>query len=122
MHYDQSWMGYGWVGGIEAGAISAIVAALLFALIHWRTRGRWSHGAQLAWTWLLGVALSASGDLWDMFYFNVARLQSLQLLKAKLAVVHDPDGISTRVLCELLGVTLGVVVMLAICSSRRTSR
>ncbi|KRF01847.1 hypothetical protein ASG87_10070 [Frateuria sp. Soil773] len=122
MHYDQSWMGYGWTGGLEAGAISAAVAALLFALIHWRTRGRRSHGAQIAWAWLLALALTASGDLWDMFYFNFARLESLQLLKVKLAEVHDPDGISIRVLCELVGATLGVIVALAVCNARRPPR
>jgi len=108
MHYDQSWMGYGWVGGLQAGAIAMLVGALVFALLRWRTGSAWSHGAQLGWAWLLALALAASGDLWDLFYFNFAQLQSLQLLRAKLATVHDPDGIGTRVLCELLGAALGV--------------
>lgn len=109
MHYDQSWMGYGMVGGLQAGAISAAVAFLLYLLFHWiGNRSDWATGARIGWSFLGGLALSASGDLWDMFYFNYARLQSLQLLKAKLAAVHDPDGIGTRVFFELVGVTLGV--------------
>jgi len=110
MHYDQSWMGYGWIGGLQAGLIAAAAGALLFLLFRWRTRKVWSHGAQMAWSYVLGVALAASGDLADLFYFNYARLQSVQLLRAKLAEVHDPDGLGTRVLCELAGVAAGIAV------------
>ena len=116
MHYDQSWMGYGWIGGLQAGAIAAGAGALLFALLYWRTRRHWNHGVQLAWAYLLALLLTASGDLWDLFYFNYARLQSLQLLRIKLAAVHDPDGIGTRVLCELTGAALGVYLAWALCS------
>jgi hypothetical protein len=116
MHYDQSWMGYGWIGGLEAGAITAVAAALLFALFHRRWRHRPGYGAPIGWSYLLALALTASGDLWDMFYFNYARLQSLQLLRVKLAAVHDPAGIGTRVLCEFIGATIGVYVGWALCS------
>ena len=110
MHYDQSWMGYGWIGGLQAGLIAAAAGALLFLLFRWRTRKAWSPGAQMAWSYVLGVVLAASGDLADLFYFNYARLQSVQLLRAKLAEVHDPDGLGTRVLCELAGVAAGIAV------------
>ena len=110
MHYDQSWMGYGWIGGLQAGLIAAAAGALLFLLFRWRTRKAWSHGAQMGWSYVLGVVLAASGDLADLFYFNYARLQSVQLLRAKLAEVHDPDGLGTRVLCELAGVAVGIAV------------
>lgn len=116
MHYDQSWMGYGWVGGVEAGALAAAAGALMFALLCWRTRREWSHGAQIGWAYVLALALAASGDLWDLFYFNYARLQSLQLLRVKLAAVHDPDGLGTRVLCELVGAAVGVYLGWALCS------
>jgi hypothetical protein len=118
MHYDQSWMGYGIVGGVQAGVISALAGLLLFCLFHWiGRRNGWGYGPQVGWAFLLTLALTASGDLWDMFYFNYAPLQSLELLKAELALVHDPDGIGTRVLCELVGVTLGIYVGWVICSS-----
>ena len=110
MHYDQSWMGYGWIGALQAGLVAAAVGALLFALFRWRTRRAWSDGAQMAWAYLLGVALSASGDLSDLFYFNYAHLQSVQLLRVKLAGVHDPDALGTRALFELAGVALGVAL------------
>ena len=119
MHYNQNWMGYGIIGGIEAGVISVLAGLLLFGLFHWLgQRNDWSYGPQIGWSFLLATVLTASGDLWDLFYFNYARLQSLQLLKAKLAQVHDPDGIGTRVLCELLGVALGIYIGWVWCSRR----
>jgi hypothetical protein len=111
MHYDQSWMGYGIVGGVQAGLVSALAGLLLFGVFHWLgRRNGWSYGQQIGWTSLLTLLLTVSGDLWDLFYFNYAQLQSLQLLKAKLAPVHDPDSIGIRVLCELLGGLLGIYV------------
>lgn len=109
MHYDQSWMGSGIVGGVEAGLISAVAGLLLFLLFHWFGRRRcWSDAQTIGWSFLLASVLTVSGDLWDMFYFNYANLQSPALLKAELALVHDPQHLGMRVLCELLGVSLGI--------------
>jgi hypothetical protein len=117
MHYNQDWMGYGIVGGIEAGVISALAALLLFGVFHWLGRRHgWNYGPQIGWSFLLATTLTASGDLWDLLYFNYAPLQSLQLLKAKLALVHDPDSIGLRVLCELLGVAAGIYIGWVVCS------
>jgi hypothetical protein len=123
MHYDQSWMGFGIVGGMQAGLISAIAALVLFAIFHWLgRRNGWGYGTQISWTCLLAAFLTLSGDLWDLFYFNYGRLQSLDLLRAKLAQVHDPDGIGIRVLCELLGIVVGIYVGWIVCHSRVFSR
>ncbi|OOG55479.1 hypothetical protein [Rhodanobacter sp. C03] len=120
MHYNQDWMGYGIVGGIEAGVISALAGLLLFGLFHWLgRRNGWSYGPQIGWSFLLATILTVSGDLSDLFYFNYARLQSLQLLKAKLALVHDPDSMGLRVLCELLGVTVGIYIGWVLCEGSR---
>lgn len=111
MHYDQSWMGYGLTGGLEAGAISAVAAFLLYLILHAMGRRRgWSPLKQIGIAFLLALLLTASGDMWDLFYFNYARLDSIQLLKAKLAQVHDPDNIGLRVFWELVGATVGPVV------------
>ncbi len=111
MHYEQSWMGVGIVGGIEAGMISALAGLLLFLMLHWLGHRRgWSYAPQIGWSFLLACVLTVSGDLWNMFYFNYANLQSLSLLKAELAEVHDPQNLGLRVLCELLGVALGIYV------------
>jgi len=117
MQYDQSWMGYGIVGGIQAGLISAVAGLLLFCVFHWiGRRNGWGYGPQVGWAFLLTMVLTASGDLWNLFYFNYGQVQSLQLLKVKLAQVHDPDGIGTRALCEFLGAATGIYVGWAVCS------
>jgi energy-coupling factor transporter transmembrane protein EcfT len=111
MHYDQSWMGYGMVGGLEAGAISAVVAFLLYLGVHaYGRRQGWSPLQKIAIAFLLSLALTATGDMWDLFYFNYGQLQSVQLLKIKLAAVHDPDSIGLRVFCELIGAMVGAGV------------
>jgi hypothetical protein len=111
MPYDQSWMGYGFVGGLEAGAIAALAGALLFALFHAiGRRNGWSDAKTIGWSYLLALMASGGADLGNLFYFNFARLQSLQLLRAKLAEVHDPDNLGTRVFCEMVGVAVGVFV------------
>ncbi|MBS0583449.1 MAG: hypothetical protein JSS42_10160 [Proteobacteria bacterium] len=117
MQYDQSWMGFGIVGGIQAGLISAAAGLLLFFVFHWLgRRNGWSWGRQIGWSFLLTTVLTAGSDLWNLFYFNYGKVQSLQLLKVKLAEVHDPDHIGLRALCELLGVALGIYVGWAIAS------
>lgn len=117
MFYDQSWMGFGIIGGLQAGLISTLAALLLFALLHRLGRGRgWGYGPCFGWSFLLATLLTAGGDLWDLFYFNYARLQSLDLLRAKLARVHDPDGLGMRVMFELLGVALGLSIGWLLCS------
>jgi len=111
MQYDQSWMGLGIVGGLQAGLISALAGLLLFGVFHWLGRRLgWSEAPQIGWTFLLAMLLTAGGDLANLFYFNYASLQSLPLLRAKLADVHDPGSMGLRVVCEILGVVLGIYV------------
>ena len=110
MHYDQSWMGYGLIGGLQAGAISLAVGVALYLIVHAiGQRAGWSVAVQVTVALLLTLFLTASGDFWDLLYFNYAQLQSLQLLKAKLAEVHDPDNIGGRVFWELIGALAGVL-------------
>lgn len=109
MPFDQSWMGYGFVGGLEAGAISAVVGAIMFAVFHAIGRRHGWHEAQkIGWSYLLALLISGGADIGNLFYFNFGRLQSLQLLRAKLAEVHDPDNLGTRAFCELVGVAVGI--------------
>ncbi len=123
MSYDQSWMGFGLIGALEAGGIALAVALVLFGLIHLfgRTQG-WSLGLEISWAYVLGMLLAGGGDLWNLFYFNYGRLQSLQLLRARLAEVHDPDSIGLRVLFEFLGAGIGVFLGWLVFARRRATR
>ena len=111
MPYDRSWMGYGFVGGLEAGAIALAVGIVIFGLLHAIGRGNgWSDGKELAIAFVLAVAVGAGQDIWDLVYFNMAPLQFLTLLKLKLAAVHDPDAIGLRVFFEFVGALVGVFI------------
>jgi hypothetical protein len=116
-------MGSGIVGAVEAGVISAAVGLLLFLLLHWLGRRyHWCAAREIGWAFLLAVVLTVSGDLWDMFYFNYANLQSTALLVAELAQTHDPQNLGLRVLCELLGVSLGIYLGWAMTGGHRSHR
>ncbi|WP_233843648.1 hypothetical protein [Dyella sp. 2HG41-7] len=111
MHYDQSWMGYGLVGGLEAGAISAVVALVLYWIVHaFGRRNGWTPLREITIAFLLSVLFTASGDLWDLLYFSYARMDSIEFLKVRLAQVHDPDNIGLRVFWELLGAFVGAAL------------
>jgi hypothetical protein len=108
MHYDQSWMGYGLVGGLEAGGISAGAAILLYLIVYAiGHRQGWTPLRMIAIAFLVSLLLTASGDMWDLIYFNYARMDSIQYLKVRLAEVHDPDNIGLRVFWELIGALVG---------------
>jgi len=111
MPYDRSWMGYGIVGALEVGGIALLVGIVVYGLLRVFARGGgWSHGKELSVAYAFTVVLSAGQDLWDLFYFNMAPLQSLTLLKLKLAAVHDPDAIGLRVFFEFVGALVGVCI------------
>ncbi|MGF6710320.1 hypothetical protein QFZ41_001284 [Luteibacter sp. W1I16] len=111
MPYDRSWTGFGIVGALETGAIALLIGIVVFGLLHAFGKGNgWSDGKRIAIAYVFSVVLGAGQDLWDLFYFNMAPLQSLTLLKLKLAAVHDPDAIGLRVFFELVGALAGVCI------------
>jgi hypothetical protein len=116
-------MASGIVGAAEAGLISAAAGLLLFMLLHWLgRRHQWREAREIGWAFLVASVLTVSGDLWDMFYFNYANLQSTALLKAELADTHDPENLGVRVLCELLGVSLGIYLGWLMAGGYRSNR
>lgn len=120
MFFDQSWMGYGYVGSLEAGAIALVIAMLVYALLHLfgRTQG-WSQALEIGWATLIAMVLAGGNDLWNLVYFNYGRVQSLQLLRVRLAEVHDPDNLGGRVMAEFIGVCIGVYLGWLLASRRR---
>lgn len=109
MPYDQSWMGFGVVGAFEAGLIAAVAGLAVFVLLHWFGRSQgWNIAMEVSWAYIVAMLLAGGADLWNLFYFNYGRLQSLQLLRIRLAEVHDPDSLGTRVLFEFMGAAIGV--------------
>jgi len=122
MFFDQSWMGYGIVGAFEAGAIALVIGLLAYVILHLfgRTQG-WSLGLEVGWASVIGVILAGGSDMWNLIYFNYGRVQSLQLLKIRLAEVHDPDNLGARVFFEFVGVAVGVFIGWLLVARRRSS-
>lgn len=122
MFFDQSWMGYGVVGALEAGAIALVAGLVIYALLHLfgRTQG-WNVAMQIGWASMLAMIVAGGNDLWNLFYFNYGRVQSLQLLRIRLAEVHDADNLGARVVAEFLGVFIGVYLGWWLTSRRRQS-
>jgi hypothetical protein len=122
MFFDQSWMGYGIVGALEAGAIALVIGLVAFVLLHLFGRSQgWGLGIEVGWACLGGVILAGGSDMWNLVYFNYGRVQSLQLLKVRLAEVHDPDNLGARVFFEFVGVAVGVFIGWLLVARRRSS-
>ena len=122
MFFDQSWMGYGIVGALEAGAIALVIGLVVYVGLHLFGRSQgWSLGLEVGWASVIGVILAGGSDMWNLVYFNYGRVQSLQLLKIRLAEVHDPDNLGARVFFEFVGVAVGVFIGWLLFARRRTS-
>ncbi|QDE38389.1 hypothetical protein FIV34_03830 [Luteibacter pinisoli] len=108
MPYDRSWMGYGMEGALQVGGIALLAGIVVYLLVRLLGKANgWSQGMQLTVAVLLAFFLAGGEDIWNSFYFNFVPIQSPQLLRVKLAAVHDPDSMGTRVLFEMLGAVIG---------------
>lgn len=121
MFFDQSWMGYGIVGALEAGAIALVIGLAAYVLLHLFGRSQgWNLGVEVGWACVVGLILSGGSDMWNLIYFNYGRVQSLQLLKVRLTEVHDPDNLGARVFFEFVGVVVGVLIGWLLVARRRS--
>jgi len=101
----------GWPGAIEAGLIACVLGLAGFWLLHRAARRwRWPRGHAIGWSALLSAVVAAGIDSWNLFYLGVVRLESPLRAKIVLATIHDADNLANRVVLELIGALVGVVL------------
>ena len=101
----------GLLGALEAGLIAFAIAVLVYALWHGLSRAfGFSVGHVIGWGSLCAAAVAAGLDAWNLFSLGFMRLESPLYAKLALAGIHDVDSLGTRVVCELTGVGLGIVL------------
>ncbi|MBB6599660.1 hypothetical protein [Luteimonas sp. MC1825] len=102
---------FGWIGAFEAGLIALLVGVLAYALFHSiGVRQRWTPGHAIGWACLSAVVIGAGIDIWHLFYLGVVKLESPVYARIALARIHDPNGLGTRVLMEMVGAICGVAL------------
>lgn len=101
----------GIAGALEAGAISLLVGVVLHGLAHalGRRNGR-SHAGEIGWSFVATLLASASVDMWNLLYMGIVPLDSPVVIRRILSTIHDPDTLGVRVICEIAGAALGVML------------
>jgi hypothetical protein len=101
----------GLLGALEAGLIALLVGLLGYGLLQWIVRRlQGSVGHALGWGFVVAVAVSAGIDAWNLFYLGIVRLESPVYARLALQGIHDADSLGTRVVCEIIGAGLGVLL------------
>lgn len=101
----------GLLGALEAGLIALLVGLLGYGLLQWIVRRlRGSVGHALGWGFVVAVVVSAGVDAWNLFYLGIARLESPLYARLALQGIHDADSLGTRVVCEIIGAGIGVLL------------
>jgi len=101
----------GFLGALEAGLIAVLVGLLGYGLLQWIVRkSQGSVGHALGWSFVVAVAASAGIDAWNLFYLGMVRLESPVYARLALQGIHDADSLGTRVVCEIIGAGIGVLL------------
>lgn len=101
----------GMAGALAAGAFSLLVGVWLLGLVHlFGRRHAWSHGQEIAWAFVATWLATSSVDSWNLVYMGIVPMQSPVTIGRILADIHDPDYLSVRVMCEIVGAMLGVML------------
>lgn len=101
----------GLLGALEAGLIALLIGVLAYGLWHAIMRRAGGSNAQaIGWAMLTAVVIAAGIDAWNLFYLGVMKLESPLYARLALQKIHDPGSLGTRVVLEVLGAMLGVVV------------
>jgi hypothetical protein len=102
---------FGMAGALEAGAISLLVGVALHGLLHAiGRRNGWSHAGEIGWAFVATLLASASVDMWNLLYKGIVPLDSPVTVRRILSTIHDPDTLGVRVVCEIAGAALGVML------------
>lgn len=108
---NLAFLPYGPMGVLLAALLSTLAGVVLVGLVHaWGRRHGWSHAHEIAWAWLAGVVITAGADTWHLLYSGIVPMQSPVAIARVLADIHDPDTLGVRVVCEFLGVSVGVML------------
>lgn len=101
----------GLLGVLEAGLIALLVGLLVYGLLHWVVRKRkGSVGHALGWGFVIAAVVSAGIDAWNLFYLGMVRLESPVYARLALQGIHDADSLGARVVCEIMGAGIGVLL------------
>jgi hypothetical protein len=101
----------GWLGALEAGSIAFLVGLLAYLLSHFIAHLlRWPAGHAIGWAAFASVAIGAGIDLWHLFSLFFVNPGSPAYVQLALAGIHDPDGLGTRAVMEIVGALGGVLV------------
>ncbi|MEO6102336.1 MAG: hypothetical protein ABIP44_01690 [Pseudoxanthomonas sp.] len=98
-------------GALEAGLIALLVGLLAYGLMQWIVRKlEGSVGHALGWAFIVAAMVSAGIDTWNLFYLGMVTLESPVYARLALQGIHDADSLGTRVVCEIIGAGVGVLL------------
>lgn len=101
----------GVLGALEAGLIAVLVGLLAYALLRWIVHAAGgSVGHALGWAGVVAVLVGAGIDSWNLFYLGMVRMESPLYARMFLKGIHDADSLGTRVVFEVVGAGVGVVL------------
>lgn len=110
----------GWLGALEAGALAFVIGLLAYLASHFLARAlRWPEGHAIGWAAFAAVAIGAGIDLWHLFSLFFVNPGSPARVQLALAGIHDPSGLGTRVMLEILGALGGALAAWMVFESRR---
>jgi hypothetical protein len=101
----------GWLGALEAGALAFLIGLVAYAI--WHPLGRrlqWPEGRAIGWAGFSAVVVGGGVDLWHLFSLFFVNPGSPAYVQQALTGIHDPDGLGTRVVMEVLGALGGVLL------------
>lgn len=102
---------FGLLGALEAGLIAVLVGLLAYGAWRWIVRASGgSVGHAIGWACFTAVIVAAGIDSWNLFYLGMMKMESPLYARLALQGIHDADSLGTRVVFEIIGAGLGVLL------------